>query len=921
MNIYRIETLEDLWKTAVEARAELAGRAKDMRMTNEADEPVWFRGHAKATYILQPSLFRTANGVHAEGRLYHEYRAFKPKLTGWETLFHMQHYLVPTRLLDWTTDFGTALYFALNDDDCDVPSLYVLHPCLLNHEAFKVYTSVMPSFFPLYPDEPRGEARGCPVRYPRDYGGNGQWAHASPIALQPGIHNERILAQSSVFTIHGSDQRPIESQCADCLVKLELHLKANKIQLLRDLGRRSRDIFPDETGMSLTLRNQFGLKPIPHKETTIEEAIVRIWKEDEGILRGQTTGKLHMEGLADCKVGPGYFNRANTSDEIRNWLDDNDRKVPLAIVLGPAASGKTNFVINFVLDNKAHFNRVFLYCRLNDFKPREQTLGEFLATSLAEMARGKDGDDKKEWIDELALQVMVSDGRVVLILDGLDELVRIQGEESATYLGSQIRRLNKRGAGRARIIVACRDHIVRNLEGKVDSLVKDVGRIPLDDIPARLISNKWGVDDRVAAVVASVPLLCRVLDLVADPKSIKNKSDLWSRWLDAAGRRLAKPLQRPELLNSLGKIATLMLKRRDDFLLEGQLDAIPELKELVEGLGNRDQNPCPLFAEEVDGKWRFTHQAIREYVLASNILYGFDNPESVNVLTSTSALDYESAETYICLQDLLEDSLKHGRHMPTRYFRSQIEMQDNDKWNNFARNYFEALGMLGVRNEAERDKGIRQALEVIAAGTEVRSKTKYNAARCLTRLHPTSPPDYCEWASRPSWPEIDDGKCVVVYGYAVRGFHQTRLKVDRRPVEVFRRELADVEGESKYKSWSKQVSTRCLDQIEELASKPVLSVGERFLQINCAHALIRWLNARQPRVLARTRKLVDKRTVRREARMNLFLALCVHGCQPEGTEQFLAAEIDGRPRMKNHFDGDITRLCGPEEDDSMEDDN
>ncbi len=35
------------------------------------------------------------------------------KFSDWDILFHMQHYGCKTRILDWTDNLGTALYFAL----------------------------------------------------------------------------------------------------------------------------------------------------------------------------------------------------------------------------------------------------------------------------------------------------------------------------------------------------------------------------------------------------------------------------------------------------------------------------------------------------------------------------------------------------------------------------------------------------------------------------------------------------------------------------------------------------------------------------------------------------------------------------------------------------------------------------------------
>lgn len=96
---------------------------------------IWFRGQADAEWSLEPALFRRHD--YDESSMFHhfqirapEYRSSHRSIFDWLCL--MQHYSLPTRLLDWSESVLVALFFAANELDKTNGKVYALNARRLN---------------------------------------------------------------------------------------------------------------------------------------------------------------------------------------------------------------------------------------------------------------------------------------------------------------------------------------------------------------------------------------------------------------------------------------------------------------------------------------------------------------------------------------------------------------------------------------------------------------------------------------------------------------------------------------------------------------------------------------------------------------------------------------------------------------------
>ena len=177
----------------------------------------------------------------------------------WDNMFIMQHYGVPTRLLDWSESPFVALYFALHPRAggyTDDPVVWMVQPKKWN-------SSVMP----IPEDEDhildKSHRRLADYGFGRDF----DMYREEPLMMRGSYNSPRIVAQRGCFTIFGKKFQPLQgyveesTEMEDDVLQKVVVDKAHALGIFQSLLRKGITetfVYPDMEGLSLEVTRKHG---------------------------------------------------------------------------------------------------------------------------------------------------------------------------------------------------------------------------------------------------------------------------------------------------------------------------------------------------------------------------------------------------------------------------------------------------------------------------------------------------------------------------------------------------------------------------------------------------------------------------------------------------------------------------------------
>lgn len=270
------------------------------RPVMEKGYPVWYRGQTNSAWLARSGIHRHILNCFAAVGISHEqpwtfdllrdvyatlYFKFKGRAwrfldqserSPWGMVFAMQHYGLPTLLLDWTESFACAVYFAQQGrDPKSDAAIYLLDPQRLNAASLQSLqdyyeANKLPLERMIFGDGliPLGEGFD-PSHYSSYFHPEHPlFRQVAPralrtVAVAPFFSNPRMLAQRAAFTLSGMSFSAFEEQFESDVVKkiilpAETYYEAQEFLSL--VGISHFGYFPDITNLVRDLKYELDVE-------------------------------------------------------------------------------------------------------------------------------------------------------------------------------------------------------------------------------------------------------------------------------------------------------------------------------------------------------------------------------------------------------------------------------------------------------------------------------------------------------------------------------------------------------------------------------------------------------------------------------------------------------------------------------------